>query len=74
MCVFSTKPTLILKRQKMYCTNINQKKSGIAILISDKADFSVRKNQICRIHKDQRVNSSSRHTILNVCTRNCTSK
>lgn len=54
----------------MYCTNINQKKSGIAILISDKADFSVRKkSDIQRAsHKDQGVNSSSRHTILNVCT------
>ena len=28
----------------MYCANTNKKKSGIAILISDKADFSVRKN------------------------------
>ena len=27
----------------MYCTNTNKKKSGIAILISDKVDFKVRK-------------------------------
>ena len=28
----------------MYCTNTNNKKLGIATLISDKADFSVRKH------------------------------
>lgn len=48
----------------MYHTNINQKKTGVAILISGKADFKTRKS-IQGLKKalgyDKVINSPGRH-------------
>ena len=49
--------------KKLFDANGNQKKSGVAILISDKIDFKTKavKRQRRSLHNDQRINPRRRY-------------
>uniref|UniRef100_A0A8D1EUT3 exodeoxyribonuclease III n=1 Tax=Sus scrofa TaxID=9823 RepID=A0A8D1EUT3_PIG len=51
--------------KKIFHANRNKKKTGVAILISDKIDFKM-KNILRSLHNDQRINQRRRHNNLNI--------
>ena len=58
--------------KKIFHANGDQKKAGVAILISDKVDFkikAVKKRQRWTLHKDQRINPRRRYNNYKyICT------
>jgi len=69
-----TRDTYRLKRtdwKKIFHTNRDQKKAGVAILISDKIDFKTKamKRQRRTLHNDQRMNLRRRYNNYKyICT------
>ena len=53
----------VMRWKKAFCANGNQKRAGVAILISDNIDFKIK--TVTRdkktLHNDQRVNSRRRY-------------
>ena len=57
--------------KKIFHTNREQKKAGVAILISDKTDFQIKavKRQRRTLHNDQRINPRRRYNNYKyICT------
>ena len=58
--------------KKIFHTNGDQKKAGVAILISDKIDFEIKamkKRQRRTLHNDQRINPRRRYNYYKyICT------
>ena len=47
--------------KKIFHANRNQKKAGVAILISDKTDFEIKAMKRRTLHNDQRINPRRRY-------------
>ena len=59
--------------KKIFHANRDQKKAGVAILISDKIDFKIKtvKRQRRTLHNDQRINPRRRYNNYKyICTQN----
>jgi len=57
--------------KKIFHTNRDQKKAGVAILISDKMDFktkAVKRDQRRTLHNDQRINPRRYNNYKYICT------
>ena len=57
--------------KKIFHANRDQKKAGVAILISDKIDFktkAVKKRQRRPLHNDQRINPRRYNNYKYICT------
>ena len=55
--------------KKIFHTNGDQKKAGVAILISDKTDFEIKAMKRRTLHNDQRINPRRRYNNYKyICT------
>ena len=54
--------------KKIFHTNSDQKKAGVAILISDKIDFEIKAVKIDKELKEMRTTSETSRTMLNAPT------
>ena len=54
--------------KRIFHANRDQKKAGVAILISDKIDFKSEKRQRRSLHNDQRINPRRYNNYKYICT------